>query len=93
MTLILHFGRKINGLVSFLGQSKYSRVLRLSLLPAKYKDSRILRAKPSIRDGVPRSGMLLYLHHRDSKIFFHAAKFDNFKDEKISDFKTVSVSE
>ena len=45
MTLILHFGRKINGLVSFLGQSKYSRVLRLSLLPAKYKDSRILRAK------------------------------------------------
>ena len=43
MTLILHFGRKINGLVSFLGQSKYSRVLRLSLLPAKYKDSRILR--------------------------------------------------
>jgi hypothetical protein len=37
--------------------------------------------------------MLLYLHHRDSKIFFHPAKFDNFKDEKISDFKTVSVSQ
>ena len=36
--------------------------------------------------------MLLYLHHRDSKIFFHPAKFDNFKDEKISAFKTVSVS-
>ena len=34
------------------------------------------------------SGMLLYLHHRNSKIFFHPAKFDNFKDEKISDFKT-----
>ena len=48
--------------------------------------------KPSIRDGVLRSGMLLYLHHRDSKIFFHPTKFDNFKDEKISDFKTVSVS-
>ena len=48
---------------------------------------------PSIRDGVLRSGMLLYLHHRDSKIFFHPAKFDNFKDEKISDFKTVSVSQ
>ena len=51
------------------------------------------RLVPSIRDGVPRSGMLLYLHHRDSKIFFHPAKFDNFKDEKISDFKTVSVSQ
>ena len=37
--------------------------------------------------------MLLYLHHRDSKIFFHPAMFDNFKDEKISDFKTVSVSQ
>ena len=47
----------------------------------------------SIRDGVLRSGMLLYLHHRDSKIFFHPAKFVNFKDEKISDFKTVSVSQ
>ena len=48
---------------------------------------------PSIRDGVLRSGMLLYLHHRDSKIFFHPPKFDNFKDEKILDFKTVSVSQ
>ena len=37
--------------------------------------------------------MLLYLHLRDSNIFFHPAKFDNFKDEKISDFKTVSVSQ
>ena len=27
------------------------------------------------------------------RIFFHPAKFDNFKDEKISDFKTVSVSQ
>jgi hypothetical protein len=26
-------------------------------------------------------------------MFFHPAKFDNFKDEKISDFKTVSVSQ
>ena len=48
---------------------------------------------PSIRNGVLRSEMLLYLHHRDSKIFFHPAKFDNFKDEKILDFKTVSVSQ
>ena len=48
---------------------------------------------PSIRDGVLRSGMLLYLHHINFKIFFHPAKFDNFKDEKISDFKTVSVSQ
>ena len=46
---------------------------------------------PSIRDGV--LGMLLYLHRRNSKLFFHPAKFDNFKDEKISDFKTVSVSQ
>ena len=35
--------------------------------------------------------MLLYLQHRNSKLFFHLAKFDDFKDEKISDFKTVSV--
>ena len=35
--------------------------------------------------------MLLYLHHRNSKIFFHPAKFDNFKDETISDYETVSV--
>ena len=30
---------------------------------------------------------------REFKIFFHPAKFDNFKDEKISDFKNVSVSQ
>ena len=35
--------------------------------------------------------MLFYLHLRDPKIFFHPAKFDNFKDEKNSDYKTVSV--
>ena len=35
--------------------------------------------------------MLLYLHHRNSKLFFHPAKFDNFKDEIISENKTVSV--
>ena len=44
----------------------------------------------SIDNGVPHSGMLLYLHHRNSKLFFHPAKFDNFKDETISDFKTVT---
>ena len=48
---------------------------------------------PSIRDGVLCSGMLLYRHHINFKIFFHPAKFDNFKDEKISDFKTFSVSQ
>ena len=47
------------------------------------------RGRPSIRDGVLCSGM----HHRDSKIFFHPAKFDNFRDEIILDFKTVSVSQ
>jgi hypothetical protein len=35
--------------------------------------------------------MVLYLHHRNSKLFFHAAKIDDLKDDKISDFKTVSV--
>ena len=48
---------------------------------------------PSIRDRVLCNGMLLYLHHINFKIFFHPANFDNFKDEKISDFKTVSVSQ
>ena len=47
----------------------------------------------SIDNWVPHSGMLLYLHLRDYKIFFHPAKFDNLKAEKISDFKTVSVSQ
>ena len=36
------------------------------------------------------SRMLLYLHHRNSKLYFHPAKFDKFKDEKISDDQTVS---
>ena len=29
--------------------------------------------------------MLLYLHHRNDKLLFHPANFDNFKDEKIPD--------
>ena len=48
-------------------------------------------AEPSIRNRVLCSGMLLYLHLINFKIFFHPAKFDNFKDETISDYKTVSV--
>ena len=52
----------------------------------KFYGSFLLIVIPSIRDRVLRSGMLLYLHHRDSKIFFHPAKFDNFRDEKISDY-------
>jgi hypothetical protein len=47
-------------------------------------------SKPSIRNRVLCSGMLLYLHHINFKIFFHPANFDNFKDETISDYKTVS---
>ena len=58
------------------------------LLKIVFKSSR-----PSIRNRVLCSGMLLYLHHKNSKLFFHPAKFDNFKDEKISDFKSVSVSQ
>ena len=27
------------------------------------------------------------------RIFFHPAKLDNFKDEKISDYKTVAVAQ
>ena len=26
------------------------------------------------------------------RLYFHAAKFENFKDEKMSDYKTVSVA-
>ena len=33
--------------------------------------------------------MLLYLHHRNSKLFFHPGKFDNFEDEK----KTINLSQ
>ena len=47
---------------------------------------------PSIRDGVLRSGMLLYLHHRNSKLFFHPAKFDNFKDESANKIKAKCYS-
>ena len=53
--------------------------------------SRAWRCLLSIDNWVPRSGMLLYLHLISNKIFFHPAKFDNFKDETISDYKTVSV--
>ena len=42
---------------------------------------------PCIRDRVLCSGM----HFINFKIFFHPAKFDSFKDETISDYKTVSV--
>ena len=36
------------------------------------------------------SGMLLYLlHHRNSKLILHPAKFDNFKDEKNSDYYKI----
>ena len=27
------------------------------------------------------------------RVYFHPAKFDNFKDDKISDFKTVLASQ
>ena len=46
---------------------------------------------PSIGSRVWCSGMLLYLHHINFKILFHPAKFDNIKDETISDYKSVSV--
>ena len=49
------------------------------------------RIRPSIRNRVLCSRMLFYLHNRQYKLFFHPAKFDNFKDETISDYKTVSV--
>ena len=34
---------------------------------------------PSIRDGVLCSGMLLYLHHINFKIFFHPSKMRQFQ--------------
>ena len=33
------------------------------------------------------------MHHRNSKLFFHPAKFDNFRDEKISDYKTQRLKD
>ena len=66
----------------------------LSCYSCRSRGSRWLhRSSLSIDNWLPHSGMLLCLHHRNSKLFFHPAKFDNFKDEKISDFKTVSVSQ
>ena len=53
----------------------------------------LFRANLNIGNWILHSGMLLYMHHRNSKLFFHLAKFDNFKDEKISDYKTVLVSQ
>ena len=37
--------------------------------------------------------MLLYLDHRNARLFFHPAKFDHLKDEKISDYETVAVAQ
>ena len=31
--------------------------------------------------------------YENLRYFFHPAEFDNFKDEKFPDFKTVSVSQ
>ena len=42
----------------------------------------------SIDNWGPHSRMLLYLHHKNSKLFFHPAKFENFKD-----YKTASVAQ
>ena len=64
----------------------YTKFSKFLLIETKHKD--LVSKSLLIRVGVLRSGM-----HRDSKIFFHPAKFDNFKGEKISDFKTVSVSQ
>ena len=47
----------------------------------------------SIGNWVLYSGMLLYLQHGNSKLFFYPAKVDSFKDEIISDYKTVSLAQ
>ena len=78
---------------SFLNQTTYVLKNRLYQQSFLNRDSFLNRAFLNRERTVPHSGMLLYLHHRNSKLFFHPAKFDNFKDEKISDFKTVSVSQ
>ena len=59
-------------------------ILRISALASKKRSNQKNKDTlyPSIRNRVLCSGMLLYLHHRNSKLFFHPAKFDNFKDEK-----------
>ena len=51
------------------------------------------RSLLSIGNWVLCSEVLLYLHHRNSKLFFHPAKSDNFKDEKISDYVHIKLSQ
>ena len=72
---------------SALGQHHRKESRQSNMIPSFY------RLELSISNWELCGEMRLYLHHRNSKIFFHPAKFDNFKDEKISDFKTVSVSQ
>ena len=91
---VIIFTRKWN--LSFQPEKKsLSPALTLVASNFSYSETRLNQQcyNLSIDNWVPHSGMLLYLHHRNSKLFFHPAKFDNFKDEKISDFKTVSVSQ
>ena len=63
----------------------------MKILKSQCDNDVIITCNPSIRDKVLCSGMLLYLHLMNFKIFFHPAMFDNFKEETISDNKTVSV--
>ena len=81
----------VRAFIEFFSKNEKEQVVKL--FQKKKKFEMVFAADPSIRDGVLRSGMLLCLHHINFKIFFHPAKFDNFKDEKISEFKTVSVSQ
>ena len=68
-------------------------LLSTTAVVSKWRETTKLTPIPSIRDRVLCRGMLLYLHLINFKIFFHPAKFDNFKDETISDYKTVPQSQ
>ena len=102
-------GRRLSQPWKFLGEGGFSGWLSdknnqilLSMIFLMNKNERKLGNRcfcwnPSIKDRVLCSGMLLYLHHRNSKLFFHPAKIDNFKDEKIikkyKNYKTVTVAQ
>ena len=42
---------------------------------------------------VNRTEKWFFMRYLFKRLYFHPAKFDNFKDEKISDYKIVSVAQ
>ena len=52
-----------------------------------------IQAKYNGKSWMVRSGTKCRQRSAIRRLFFHPAKFDNVKDEKISDYKTVSVAQ